>query len=141
MFDAKPQWRTLRTVWRMQTASALLIPVIVVWLMGDWNGVFEAAAIPLFTVAMASLFVTLWRFRRYKRALIQAEGLGNDDGAQAAWSVLHREQMFGLLAAELPGFIGVFHFLCTGEWIPLLLLVIVSLGAMLLYRPPAAWVQ
>lgn len=141
MFDAKPQWRTLRTVWRMQTASALLIPVIVVWLMGDWNGVFEAAAVPLFTFAMASLFVTLWRFRRYKRALIQAEGLGNGEGAQAAWTVLHREQMFGLLAAELPGFIGVFHFFCTGEWIPLLLLVVVSLGAMLLYRPPAAWVK
>ncbi|MEH6493931.1 hypothetical protein [Halopseudomonas sp.] len=141
MFDAKPQWRTLRTVWRMQSASALLIPIIVVWVMGDWDGVFQSAALPLFTLAMVSLFVTLWRFRRYKLALIQAEALGNEEGAKAAWSVLHREQMLGLLAAELPGFIGVIHFFCTGEWIPLLLLVLVSLGAMALYRPPAAWVK
>ena len=62
MFDAKPQWRTLRTVWRMQSASALLIPLVIIWLMGDWNGVYESAAIPLFTLAMASLFLTLWRW-------------------------------------------------------------------------------
>ena len=141
MFDATPQWRILRTIWRMHTASALLIPLIIIVVMGDWNGVYEPAAIPLFTLAMASLFLTLRCFRRYKRALIQAEGLGNDEGARSAWSVLHREQMLGLLAAELPGFIGVFHFFCTGEMIPLLLLVVVSLGVMLLYRPPAAWVK
>ncbi|MEH6567157.1 MAG: MFS transporter [Halopseudomonas sp.] len=141
MFDAKPQWRILRTLWRMQTASVLLLPILVVWLMGEWEGVLSAAAIPLFALAMASLFVTLWRFRRYKLALIQAEKLGNDEGAQAAWAALHRQQMFGLLAAELPAFIGLFHYFCTGESIPLLLLVLVSLGVMALYRPPSAWVK
>jgi hypothetical protein len=54
---------------------------------------------------------------------------------------LHRNQSLGLAAAALPALIALVHYFCVGEAIPLVLLVIVSLGAMLLYRPPAAWVN
>ena len=140
-FDPKPHWSALRSVWRMLSLTVLLLPILLVVVLGDWTGLFDQAAVPLFTVGMASLMLTLWRFRLYKRTLIRAEGLGDSAEAASAWAVLHRNQSLGLAAAALPALIALVHYFCVGEAIPLVLLVIVSLGAMLLYRPPAAWVN
>ncbi|MED5491747.1 MAG: hypothetical protein VYD45_06450 [Pseudomonadota bacterium] len=141
MFDPKPHWRTLRSVWRMLSAAALLLPILLVMVLGDWNGLFDVAAVPLFAFGMATLLLTLWRFRLYKRALIRVDALGTSDEAAGAWASLHRLQSLGLSAAALPALVALVHYFCVGEIIPLALLVIVSLGVMLLYRPPAAWVD
>ena len=141
MFDPNPHWRTLRSVWRMLSAAVLLLPILLVMVLGDWNGLFDAAAVPLFAFGMATLLLTLWRFRLYKRALIRVDALGTSDEAAGAWASLHRLQSLGLSAAALPALVALVHYFCVGEIIPLALLVIVSLGVMLLYRPPAAWVD
>ncbi|UJJ32840.1 MFS transporter [Halopseudomonas maritima] len=141
MFDPKPHWRTLRSVWRMLSLTVLLLPILLVVVLGDWNGLFDAAAVPLFAIGMTTLLLTLWRFRLYKRALIRVDALGTSDEAAGAWASLHRLQSLGLSAAALPALVALVHYFCVGEVIPLVLLVVVSLGVMLLYRPPAAWVD
>ena len=65
MFDPKPHWRALRSVWRMLSLAVLLLPILLVVVLGDWTGLFDEAAVPLFGVGMASLMLTLWRFVRF----------------------------------------------------------------------------
>ncbi len=125
----------------MLSAAVLLLQILLVVVLGDWNGLFDAAAVPLFAIGMTTLLLTLWRFRLYKRALIRVDALGTSDEAAGAWASLHRLQSLGLSAAALPALVALVHYFCVGEVIPLVLLVVVSLGVMLLYRPPAAWVD
>ncbi|WVM90654.1 hypothetical protein UMZ34_11900 [Halopseudomonas pachastrellae] len=33
MFDPKPHWRTLRSVWRMLSAAVLLLPILLVMVL------------------------------------------------------------------------------------------------------------
>ncbi len=141
MFDTRPHWKALQRNWRLQTVVSLGLPIALVWFLGSWEGAWEQAAIPLFVVGVASVFLTLRRFRYYKQALIEADRQGLQPEAEAAWARLHHQQLLGLLNAKLPGWIGMLQYVCAGELVPLILLVLASQGVMLLYRPPAAWVQ
>ncbi|MFN3579031.1 MAG: MFS transporter [Pseudomonas sp.] len=141
MFDARPHWRALQRNWRMQTVVTLGLPIALVWFLSDQAGAWEEGALPLFILGLATLFLSVWRFRHYKAALIEAEGLGDAPEAEAAWARLHRQQLLGLMNAKLPAWVGMLHFVCVAEVVPLILLVLASMGVMLLYRPPSAWVQ
>lgn len=141
MFDPVPHWRALRRNWRMQSIVTLCLPIALAWLLKDQPGAWEEGAIWLFILGLATLFLSLWRFRRYKAALIEADRLGEAPEAAEAWVTLHREQLLGLLNAKLPAWMGMLHYVCTSEVVPLTLLVLASMGVMLLYRPPTAWVK
>lgn len=141
MFDSTQHWLALRRNWRMQSIVTLGLPIALVWLLRDQPGAWEDGAIVLFVLGLSALFLSLWRFRRYKAALIEAERLGEAPEAADAWIVLHRAQLLGLLNAKLPAWIGMLHYVCTSEVVPLTLLVLASMGVMLLYRPPTAWVK
>lgn len=139
MLDTQTHWKALQRNWRMQCAASLILPIALVWLLGDdWQPVLENAAVPIFVVGLASIFLTVWRFRQYKFALIEAD---SSDATEQAWARLHHQQLLGLLNAKLPGWIGMLHYVATGELIPLILLVLASQGAMLIYRPPTARMQ
>ncbi|QJD60172.1 hypothetical protein HG264_15410 [Pseudomonas sp. gcc21] len=142
MIDTRTHWKALQRNWRMQCAASLILPIALVWLLGDdWQPVLDSAAVPIFVVGLASIFLTVWRFRQYKFALIEADGGDDSPAAEQAWARLHHQQLLGLLNAKLPGWIGMLHYVATGEIIPLILLVLASQGAMLIYRPPTARMQ
>lgn len=141
MFDARPHWKALQRNWRMQTGVTLVLPIALVLLLSEQPGAWPEGAIPLFIAGLATLFLSLWRFRHYKQALIAAEGLGDSPQAEAAWATLHKQQLLGLLNGKFPAWAGMLQYVCTGEVVPLILLVLASMGVMLLYRPPSAWVQ
>ena len=141
MFDPQPHWRALQRNWRMQCAASLLLPIALVWILGDWESAWEDGAMPIFIFGLATVFLSLWRFRHYKHALIEAEGLGTAPEAESAWARLHHQQLLGLLNGKLPGWIGMLHYVATSDLVPLVLLVLTSQGIMLLYRPPSAWVK
>ncbi len=141
--DPAVNWKALQRNWRMQTIVSLILPIALVWLLRDSSGSWEEAAIPLFVLGLASMFLTLWRFSPYKRALVAVDQLSDpaEADAEATWASLHHQQMLGLLNAKIPGWIGMLHFVCTGELTPVILLVLASQGLLLLYRPPSAWVN
>ncbi|HDZ57931.1 MAG TPA: MFS transporter [Pseudomonas xinjiangensis] len=141
MFDTTPHWKALQRNWRMQCAASLLLPIALVWLLGGWQAAWAGGAIPLFILGLATLFLSVWRFRHYKFALIEAESLDDTPAAEQAWARLHHQQLLGLLNAKLPGWIGMLHYVATAEIVPLVLLVLTSQGVILLYRPPSAWVK
>lgn len=143
MFDDRPHWLTLQRNWRMQVGASLLLPVALVWLLGEQAAAWEEAALPLFIAGMALIFLSLWRFPHYKRALMHIEATreADDDTRAEAWSILHRQQLNGMLVAKLPGWAGMLHFLCTADTAALVLLVLASQAVLLLYRPPGAWVR
>ncbi|HIZ51345.1 MAG TPA: hypothetical protein IAA18_09695, partial [Candidatus Pseudomonas excrementavium] len=71
------------------------------------------------------------------QAVINADAQQGTTEAESAWTRLHHQQLLGLTHAKLPGWLGMLHYVCTLELTPLILLVLASQGAMLLYRPPA----
>ncbi|MEH6389789.1 MAG: hypothetical protein V7772_18175 [Pseudomonas profundi] len=142
MLDTHTHWKALQRNWRMQCAASLLLPIALVWLLGDnWQPVLDSAAVPIFIVGLASTLLTVWRFRQYRFALVEADNNGDSPAAEQAWARLHHQQLLGLLNAKLPGWIGMLHYVAVGEIVPLILLVLASQGAMLLYRPPTARMQ
>jgi hypothetical protein len=141
MFDPTPHWRTLQRNWRMQAIAGLVLPIALVWVLDDWDGAWETGAMPIFIFGLVTVFLSIWRFRPYKLALIEAEGLGESAAAEAAWATLHQRQLMGLMVGKIPGWIGLLHYVATGEVVPLVLLALATQGILLLYRPPSAWVK
>lgn len=93
-------------------------------------------ATPLFVAALASMFVTLPLFRRYKHALI-ATGKARDTVAEAAaWAELARTRRNGALGAALPAWIGALACFTDLNGVPLVLLGLTSLIILWLYRVP-----
>src|SRR5690606_11928870 len=110
MVDTHTHWKALQRNWRMQCAASLLLPIALVWLLGDdWQPVLDNAAMPIFMVGLASIFLTVWRFRQYRFALIEADDSVDSPATEQAWARLHHQQLLGLLNAKLPGWIGMLH--------------------------------
>lgn len=138
MTDTAQHWKALQRNWRMQTAVTLMLPIALVWLLSDGDAAWPEASMALFVLGLSSIFLTLWRFRPYKQALVAVDAAGVDE---AHWARLHHQQMLGLLNGKIPAWIGMLHFVCTAELTPLILLALASQGLLLLYRPPSAWVN
>lgn len=134
--DAQIHWQAMRRNWRMQCLASLVLPIAVVWFFHDRDGgAYPEVAVPLFIAGLLTLLLTVWRFRHYKAALMQIDGHSAEAQTEQAWNRLHHNQLLGLTNAKLPGWIGMLHYVCTMEMLPLILLVLASQGAMLLYRP------
>lgn len=133
--DTLIHWQAMRRNWRMQSLAALILPIAVVWFFHDRDGgAYQSVGLPLFIAGLMTLGLTVWRFRHYKSALLQVDGAAGT-GNEQEWNRLHHHQLLGLTNAKLPGWVGMLHYVCTMEMLPLILLVLASQGAMLLYRP------
>ncbi|SDT15610.1 hypothetical protein SAMN05216198_3823 [Halopseudomonas litoralis] len=138
MLDTAPHWQAMRRNWRMQCVASLILPIAVVWFFHDRQGAYPDVAVPLFIAGLLTLLLTVWRFRHFRRAVIAADTAQDTASAEQAWTQLHHQQLLGLTNAKLPAWVGMLHYVCTLELMPLILLVLASQGAMLLYRPPSA---
>ncbi|WP_285261265.1 hypothetical protein [Halopseudomonas bauzanensis] len=137
MLDTRPHWQAMRRNWRMQCLASLILPIAVVWFFHDRQGAYPEVALPLFIAGLLTLLLSVWRYRHFRQAVINADAQQDTAEAESAWTRLHHQQLLGLTHAKLPGWLGMLHYVCTLELTPLILLVLASQGAMLLYRPPA----
>lgn len=137
MLDTRLRWQGLRRSWRIQCATTFVLPIILVWFVHDRQGAYETVGIPLFIVGLLTLLLTVWRYGHYRSAVLNMDATANTDEAESAWNRLQHQQLLGLSNAKLPGWVGMLHYVCTLELTPLILLVLASLAAMLLYRPPS----
>lgn len=122
-------WRRLRRRW---LASMLLIPLP--WLvLANLPEFRELPPIPLFIAGLLLLAPGLRLFRNYKLALW---AMSAPDDAEQAWAHLTRAQARGLLGAALPALWAALLSPLGLEGPAGLLLVLGSLLAALIYRPP-----
>lgn len=129
-------WLAMRRNWRMQCLASLILPIAVVWFFHDRDGgAYQSVGVPLFIAGLLTLLLTVWRFRHYKASLQLVDGQSEEANTDQAWNRLHHNQLLGLTNAKLPGWVGMLHYVCTMEILPLVLLVLASQCAMLLYRP------
>lgn len=136
MIDNRLHWQAMRRNWRMQTLASLILPIAVVWFFHDHDaGAYETIGMPLFVAGLLTLGLTVWRFRHYQASLREVDAAAGSTQPEQAWNRLHHNQLLGLTNAKLPGWIGMLHYVCTLDIIPLILLVLASQVAMLLYRP------
>ena len=93
-------------------------------------------AMPMFLAALASLFVSLPLFSRYKRALIATGKSFDTEAEPAAWRELEQRQRLGFVGASLPAWIAAVAVLAGLEAVPLVLLALGSATTFLVYRLP-----
>ncbi|MCL7462817.1 MFS transporter [Pseudomonas sp. NW5] len=112
------------------------VPLLALRLAPEQAGLPENLAMPLFIVALTSMFVSLPLFHRYKRALIACQRALRSDGEAAAWQHLATTQRNGLLAALLPVWIAALGRVAELHAVPVALLLMASLVIAILYRLP-----
>lgn len=96
----------------------------------------DKLAMPLFVVALLSMFVSLPLFRRFKHGLIACQRALGSAGEGAAWSELAQAQRNGLLGALLPAWLAALGRLAELHAVPVLLLLFATLVIAILYRLP-----
>lgn len=96
----------------------------------------SALAMPLFVLALLSLFVNLPLFRRYKLALVALARVRDTKHEAAAWGPLAEAQLRGLWGALLPAWIAAIGRCAELHTVPVVLLVAASLVVAWLYRLP-----
>src|SRR5690606_35365717 len=124
MFDTRPHWQAMRRNWRTQCLASLILPIAVVWFFHDRQGAYPEVALPLFIAGLLTLLLSVWRFRHFRQAVIEADAQQEAPDAEKAWTRLHHQQLLGLTHAKLPGWVGMLHYVCTLELTPLILLVL-----------------
>ncbi len=93
-------------------------------------------AMPLFVVALLSMFVSLPLFRQYKLALVALARVRNTNDELPAWQPLSEAQFKGLWGAVLPAWIAALGRCADLHTVPVVLLVAASLVIAWLYRLP-----
>jgi len=118
-------------------AALAWLPLILLGLLGPQRPPLpDSLSMPLFIVALLSMFVSLPLFHRYKRALIGCERALGSPAADAAWQTLALTQRNGLYGALLPAWCAALGRLADLHGVPVLLLVAASLTIAILYRLP-----
>lgn len=117
--------------------AVALLPLLLLGAFGPARAPLpEQLAMPLFIVALLSMFVGLPLFRRYKHALIACARARNTPGEAAAWNALAVAQRNGLCGALLPAWFAALGRLAHLHGVPVLLLLLASLTIAILYRLP-----
>lgn len=117
--------------------AVALLPLILLGAFGLARAPLpDSLAMPLFVVALLSMFVGLPLFRRFKLALIACARAFDSPGEAAAWRELALAQRNGLLGALLPAWFAALGRLADLHGVPVLLLVFASLVIASLYRLP-----
>ena len=107
-----------------------------------FNGLFaeqvahSVLAMPLFIVGLASMFVSLPLFHRYKHGLIATEKALDTPDEPAAWLALARIRRLAFIGAALPAWIAALAVFAGLPALPLVLLALSSLVLLYLYRIP-----
>ncbi len=107
-----------------------------------FNGLFaeqvahSVLAMPLFIVGLASMFVSLPLFHRYKHGLIATEKALDTPDEPAAWLALARIRRLAFVGAALPAWIAALAVFAGLPALPLMLLALSSLVLLYLYRIP-----
>jgi len=107
-----------------------------------FNGLFaeqvahSVLAMPLFIAGLASMFVSLPLFHRYKHGLIATEKALDTPDEPAAWLALARIRRLAFVGAALPAWIAALAVFAGLPALPLMLLALSSLVLLYLYRIP-----
>lgn len=128
--------RRLGLAWWRQVAFTLVPLFVMGYLFGDGEPLLPALQMPLFIVALVSLFLSLPLFSAYKRALVATQAALGRAEEPAAWQELARRRGKAFLAAGLPAWIAAVAVLVGLNAVALFLLAMSSLVLLYLYRIP-----
>lgn len=128
--------RRLAVAWWQYLALALLPLFVLNALFGEGQGLLPVLAMPLFIAGVASMFVSLKYFSRYKHALIAMQKALDTADEPAAWIALAARRRAALLVASLPAWIGALAVFVGLEAVPLMLLALSTAVLFYLYRIP-----
>jgi len=128
--------RRLAVAWWQYLALALLPLFVLNALFGEGQGLLPVLAMPLFIAGVASMFVSLKYFSRYKHALFATQKALDTADEPAAWIALAARRRAALLVASLPAWIGALAVFVGLEAVPLMLLALSTAVLFYLYRIP-----
>ena len=128
--------RRLAVDWWKYLALALLPLFVLNLLFGQGEGIVPVLTMPLFIAGVASMFVSLKFFGRYKHALIATQKALDTPDEPTAWIALATQRRIALLAASLPAWIGALAVFVGLEAVPLMLLALSTVVLFYLYRIP-----
>ena len=137
MNRSRAQWRRwLAVEWWLRMVLALAPMLLLGGLFSDSLASVEWLQMPIFILALCSLFITLPLFRRYKHALIDTSKALDTPVEEQAWLRLSLRRRSALRVASLPAWIGTFGLLIDLNGVALVLLALSSLLLCWLYRIP-----
>ncbi|MEX3774084.1 MFS transporter [Pseudomonas sp. MYb118] len=128
--------RRLAVSWWQYLALGLLPLFVINGVFGTVEPMLPVLAMPMFIAGMASMFVSLKFFNRYKHALIATGKALDTPDEPAAWITLAARRRAAFLAAGLPAWIGALAVFVGLEAVPLVLLAISTAVLFYLYRIP-----
>jgi len=127
--------RRLSFNWWQYLALALL-PLFVLNLVFGQVALVPVLAMPLFIAGVASMFLSLRYFHRYKHALIATSKALDTPEEPAAWIALAARRRTALLVAAIPSWVGALAVFVGLEAVPLFLLALSTMVLFYLYRIP-----
>lgn len=128
--------RRFALAWWWQLVLTLAPLFVVSNTFDSRNAILPMLAMPIFVVGLASMFVSLKPFGRYKHALITTGAARDAPEESAAWIALADARRSAFLAAGLPAWIAALAVFVGLELVPLLLLGLSSVVLLYLYRLP-----
>lgn len=128
--------RRLSVSWWQYLALALLPLFVINGVFGTSEPILPVLAMPMFIAGVASMFVSLKFFHRYKHALIATGKALDTPEEPGAWITLAARRRAAFLAAGLPAWIGALAVFVGLEAVPLVLLAISTAVLFYLYRIP-----
>ncbi|MBP5947053.1 MULTISPECIES: MFS transporter [unclassified Pseudomonas] len=128
--------RRLSVDWWKYLALALVPLFVLNAVFAQNEPILPVLAMPLFIAGVASMFVSLKFFGRYKHALIATQKSLDTADEPAAWIALAASRRAAFLAAALPAWIGALAVFVGLEAIPLMLLALSTVVLFYLYRIP-----
>jgi hypothetical protein len=85
-------------------------------------------------IALASLLPSVPLLLRYRELSQPGTSRANDERLRE----LRSRMVWGMTVADLPAFAGLFHYVMTGQFVTLVLLLVASSGLVYLYKPATA---
>ena len=127
--------RRLALQWWRQLALALA-PLFVINLLFGADLQTGVLTMPVFIAGVASMFVSLPLFHRFKHGLIATEKALDTPDEPAAWVALARIRRLAFVGVALPAWIAALAVFAGLPALPLMLLALSSLVLLYLYRIP-----
>ncbi|WP_236194178.1 MFS transporter [Pseudomonas glycinae] len=128
--------RRLSIAWWKYLALALVPLFVINGVFGQGEAILPVLAMPLFIAGVASMFVSLKFFGRYKHALITTQKALDTPEEPAAWIALAACLRSAFVVAALPAWIGALAVFVGLEAVPLMLLALSTAVLFYLYRIP-----
>nr|WP_232253884.1 MFS transporter [Pseudomonas glycinae] len=122
--------------WWKYLALALVPLFVINGVFGQGEAILPVLAMPLFIAGVASMFVSLKFFGRYKHALIATQKALDTPEEPAAWIALAACLRSAFVVAALPAWIGALAVFVGLEAVPLMLLALSTAVLFYLYRIP-----